>query len=478
MKKTLIYALAASVAVLASCAKEATVKEAPAKETVPLTITFGVDTTKSYINYEGHTFWTPNDLISVFSDQGTRKVFITTTEDGATTKDFTCEDWIAGETPEWAVFCYEEKATPLKTYDVALTADGVFSANVSEFQPITISHNYGSFGSKANISVAEITNNQGTYSGQMKNALGLVKITIPTGVENISEIILEDADGTAPIAGKVSIDCTKDNPVCTPVGGQGKSRISAKWAKTGSFAAGKPIFFCVIPSVSFTPKFTFVKTDGSKASVTGNKAISVSRNKYFDCGTPSSLDFVPEGYTKEVVSVDFSVKDPSDASKYLWPFKETYVTISNQKKDSGKIVTYTIDNTPHSFAFARGTTAQTTTSGTSVSSYDWKNTYGDIRLSSYSDGTEYFQVNCPSGYIVANVSVYITNSGAVPASVTDISDQETVWTGNIPKASNISVDLTGSTSAKNGCKIHFTKVKQQYKLQKFIITYFIPEETE
>lgn len=473
MKKTLIYALAASVAVLASCAKEATVKEAPAKETVPCTISFGADTTKSYMNSSGKTWWTPKDQISVFSDSGLCKIFIDITEGGAASADFTCEDWVAGETPEWAVFCYEEKATPYKPYNVAQTKDGVFSANVSCYQPITVK-NMGSFGSKANISVAKITNNQGTYSGTMKNALGLVKITIPSGVQNVNEIILEDAAGTAPIAGNVTIDYTVDDPVCTPTGENGESSISAKCNISGAtaFTAGKSVYFCVIPGVSFTPKFTFVKTDGSKAYVTGSKAISVSRNKYFDCGTPESLDFIPEGYKKIVVDLNF-------AGSATWQdiFNEKIVSSTNQKKASPHIATYTEKVTGYNFNFA---------TGKDIVTGDAHGTYAftankDVSWYNSNDGTQYIEIVCPENSYIATFSLSAASPSGNGKSykIASSDGSETIFSGDINYTFNDKVfDLTVSEKAKKGCRIIMTTSAKKYSITDLKVTYFIPEEEE
>lgn len=461
MKKTLIYALAASVAVLASCAKEATVKEAPAKETVPCTISFGADTTKSYMNSSGITWWTKGDQISVFSDQGTRKTFTSTLSSSDASSDFTCEDWVSDEIPEWAVFCYEEKATPYKPYNVTETTEGVFAANVSCYQPITV-RNMGSFGSKANISVAKITNNQGTYNGTMKNALGLVKITIPSGIQNVNEIILEDAAGTAPIAGNVTIDCTGDDPVCTPTGENGKSSISAKCNISGAtaFTASKSVYFCVVPGVSFTPKFTFVKTDGSKASVTGSKAISVSRNKYFDCGTPSSLDFVPEGYKKVVVDLTFGTN----------PFNESIPASSkwNAEAKTLELTHTTADGYTFKYALKNSDVADATGK---YSSYklDTANSlllfYGNARA----DGTEYFQIDRPDGGKIASISVSISTA-AKTMYVTDLSG-DVIESPKTPFTTN----LTG-TNAADGCRLKYTK--SDYKINDIKVTYFVPEATE
>lgn len=467
MKKTLIYALAASVAVLASCAKEATVKEAPAKETVPCTISFGVDTTKSYMNSSGITWWTKGDQISVFSDQGTRKTFTSTLSSSAASSDFTCEDWVSDEIPEWAVFCYEEKATPYKPYNVTETTEGVFAANVSCYQPITV-RNMGSFGSKANISVAKITNNQGTYSGQMKNALGLVKITIPSGVQNVNEIILEDAAGTAPIAGNVTINYTGDDPVCTPTGENGKSSISAKCNISGAtaFTAGKSVYFCVIPGVSFTPKFTFVTVAGFRAIATGNKAISVSRNKYFECGTPESLDFIePVGYVKDTVNINLSIKQP---------FNEPYASATSQKGEGVK------KDADYTYTNNAGNTYTYTLCGSGVDgAYTYASAKKELQFSAKNEPEAYIELKAPEGGYIASFS-FDTRNGKTKQtySITDTTDGSEKIIATAPETeSTVDVDLRNTFKEISGCKIIIDE-GGLHSFRALRITYFIPEETE
>lgn len=444
MKKILACALTASLAVLASCSGEE-----PVKKTGTLTINFGAEA-KAYMNYQGYTFWTPKDQISVFSDKGTRKIFTSTlTRSSARYSNFTCSDWILGETPIWAVFCYEESKRPSQPYAVEMgPEDGVFSANVSCYQPISVTHKVGSFGSKADVAVGAITKNGDAYNGELKNAVGLVKITIPAGVENVKEIILEDADGTAPIAGKVTVDCTGDVPVCTPVNGQGKSRISAEWKgdDATSFTAGNPVYFCVIPGESFSPKFTFVRTDGYEASVTGYGSISASTNGVYDCGTPASLEFTD-------VTLTFAEN----------PFNET-IPATSKWNEKATILDLTLKNHTD-FSYALKNSDRASSEG-KYSSFQLTNSklvfWGH---SAAADGTEYFQINCPTGRKITNVSVKLDyNKGMA---VTDLS-------GNVITSSKTSYDwdLTGTT-AENGCRLKFTEI-QDYKFTEIKITY-IPE---
>lgn len=169
--------------------------------------------------------------------------------------------------------------------------------------------------------------------------------------------------------------------------------------------------------------------------------------------------------------VDFKLVDPADNTKYLWPFQETYVTVSNQKKAGNEEITYTLKNSSCKFVFGRGLTEMTVSGKTGISSYDWKNTYGDIRLSSYSDGTEHITVLCPEGCTIASIEVVCTNSSGVPFAFCDLSGEETVWSGNVGASAAKVVDLTKSESALNGCKICFTKQKQQYKIGKIQVKY-------
>lgn len=462
MKRTLIIAFAA-IAALASCAKE----EFAGRNT--LSINFSQDPEfKTHMSSSKATWWDKGDAISVFSNTGSKYMF-TTSGNAAAVNAFTCPSWVEGQTPEWSVYSYgADGRTP---YGVTMTGEGRFTAYVSDNQLISSANS--SFGSKSNVSVGKIVSMVGgDFSCQMLNALGLVQITLPAALTDIESVKLEDAAGTAGIAGTVEIDFNEGTPVCT-LASDARTAITATYERSGVkvFPEGYSLFFCVIPNVSFIPKFTFTKTDGSKASVTGNMAISVGRNKYVNLGTPT-LEFIPAGYRKDVAVVDFSNSNPADAAS--WPLSPSFVSVSNQKKEEYKDVLYTLPGTLYSFDFVRASDEVTTSSGTGLGTFEWKAGY--IRTSAYSDGAMYIKINVPDGGQIASVKIYAPSNATQPATVTDASGTEVVWSSNIVKSSSVLVDVSQSTSAKYGCRINFTKAKGSTYISKLEITYIIPEE--
>lgn len=159
-----------------------------------------------------------------------------------------------------------------------------------------------------------------------------------------------------------------------------------------------------------------------------------------------------------------------DFSQSVWPFEEAYITVTNQKKLEVHCMTYTLKGTPYKFDLKFGDTIMD--GKTSISTYDWKTTYTSMNLTNNSDGTEYIQATCPEDLQIASVEVFLGNSSAVAGSVTNLDGTETVWSGNLPGSSSSKmVDLTSSSSAKYGCRIHFTKAKTQYKIVKIIVKY-------
>ena len=394
MKKIYTFIMLCSAAFAVSCSKDT----ASEFKTETFTIQMTAPQTKTHM-VSGKAVWTSGDNVSVFSNNGTSKNFTVETSGEASTS-LKCTDWVSGEIPAWGVFCYKDNQW--QVYPVEQIADGKFKALVSSYQRVTSDN---SFSSKSNLAVGKIVYNSESdgYSGQMMNALGLVKITVP--VADIAKITLEDANGTADIAGEVVLDYNDGEPVCTVVPDKGSKSIYAErrsGSNTISFTAGKSVYFCVLPNVSFRPKFTFEKSDGSTTSVTGNMEISVNRSNFVDLGTPN-LEFIPEGYVKDVATLDFS----------SWPFVESILGATAQKQDGNRVTTYTYSaNQEYTFDIARG---ESILSGkTAVGTYSYNSSAGDLRFANSNDGKEYIQVNCTEDIEIASITITTSNSGNVP----------------------------------------------------------------
>ena len=450
MKKIYTFIMLCSAAFAVSCSKDTTNEVKTGNFTIQMT----VPQTKMHM-VSGKTAWTAGDKVSVFTDNGERKEFEVETS-GESTTNLTCKDWVSGNIPQWGVFCYKENQW--QEYPVEQIADGKFNAFVSSYQKVTSNN---SFSSKSNLAISKIDydNESGCYSGQMKNALGLVKITIPEA--NINKITLEDANDAAYIAGEVELDYNNGEPVCTVIDGKGSKSVYME-RRSGSdvisFTEGTSVYFCVLPNVSFKPKFTFEKTDGTTASVTGNMEISVNRSSYVPLGTPS-LEFIPEGYVKDVAIVDFS----------SWPFAETILSGNDQKLDANRVKTYTYSaNANYTFDIARGETGGT---------YNYNATYGDLRFANSNDGKEYIQVNRPDNAEIASITITTSNAGAVPMTFASIDADEVVYSGSIPKNTPYTIDLKTSVKAKYGCRICLTKPAQQYQIKKLEVAYYIEEQS-
>lgn len=451
MKKIYTFIMLCSAAFAVSCSKDTTSEV----KTETFTIQMTAPQTKTHM-VSGKAVWTSGDNVSVFSNNGTSKNFTVETSGEASTS-LKCTDWVSGEIPAWGVFCYKDNQW--QTYPVEQIADGKFKALVSSYQKVTSDN---SFSSKSNLAVGKIVYNSESdgYSGQMMNALGLVKITVP--VADIVKITLEDANGTADIAGEVVLDYNDGEPVCTVVSDKGSKSIYAErrsGSNTISFTAGKSVYFCVLPNVSFKPKFTFMKVDGTTASVTGNMEISVNRSNFVDLGTPN-LEFIPEGYVKDVVTLDFAT----------WPFDEKILSGTDQKLDENRVKTYTYPaNKKYTFDIARGETGGT---------YNYNSTAGDLRFANSNDGKEYIQVNCPDNTEIASITITTSNSAAMPMTFASIDTKEVIYKGNVPAKTPYNIDLRASEKAKSGCRICLTESGKQYQIKKLEVTYYVKVQSE
>ena len=458
MKKIYTFIMLCSAAFAVSCSKDTTNEVKTGNFTIQMT----VPQTKMHM-VSGKTAWTAGDKVSVFTDNGERKEFEVETS-GESTTNLTCKDWVSGNIPQWGVFCHKDSYW--KPYEVVQISEGRFKAYVSQQQRITSNN---SFSSKSNLAVGKIDFDEesDSYSGMMMNALGLVKITIPEA--DITTVTLEDANGVAEIAGEVEVNYNNGKPVCTIVEGKGLQSIDVirySGSNTTTFTKGTSVYFCVLPNVSFKPKFTFKKVDGTTASVTGNMEISVNRSNFVDLGTPN-LEFIPKGYVKDVVTLDFS----------SWPFVPEILGATAQQQDENRVTTYTYSaNSVYTFDFARG---ESVVEGKEkVGTYSLSSKYGDLRFADSNDGKEYIQVNCTENIEIASISITTNNSGSVKMSFKSIDESEDVFSGSVPKQTPYIVDLRASTKAKYGCRICLTTAKQQYNIKKIEVTYYVKKQSE
>lgn len=444
MKKIYAFTILCAAIFAVSCSKDTTSEV----KTETFTIQMAAPQTKTHMQ-NGETVWTDGDKVSVFTSNGERKEFEAETN-GKSTTNLTCKDWVSGTIPQWGVFCYKDSYW--KPYEVKQVSDGKFIAYVSQQQKITSNN---SFSSKSNLAVGKIDydNENGSYSGTMMNALGLVKITIPEA--NITTVTLEDANGVAEIAGEVEVDYNNGKPVCNIVEGKGlKSIYAVRYSGSDmiTFTKGTSVYFCVLPNVSFKPKFTFVKGDGTTASVTGNMEISVNRSNFVDLGTPN-LEFIPEGYVKDVVVLDFTTAWP------LTPECSNSTTSAREYKFGD-----------YSFGIKAD----------EGSGYTYKNSR--LQFNSSNLGGAYILFNAPTNGYIAKIA-FTQNTGKKSYTLSSVADDtEIVWSGDLNGTSGTEttkeIDLTSTTSAKNGCKLIMATAKSQYQITKLEVTYFVKEKSE
>lgn len=478
MKKLFFFAASAAALLAVSCAKEtpATVSD-NGKQT--LTISLGAGE-KSYMNYAGKTFWAKGDEITVISDKFNSEVFTATVTSGKATSDFTCDSWTTGDVPEYAVYCYGDNQASI--YDVVSTEAGKFSAIVSDYQKSTARN---SFGSRANLSVAKLSPVEDTFEGTMLNVTGLVKIPVNIAAD-IREITLADANGTASIAGTVEINYNEGDPVCTVK--EGKSSITTKAyigtsqvnfdditskANDGSTLYNEYVYISVIPGVSFVPQITYETEDGASVTFTGNKAITVERNKFVEMPI-ESLEY-------KTFTLDLNFSEKGESGSFVWPFNETVLSSGNQRKQPNFQCTYTTKNGSYPITLGSGTTILSGQTGQGTYAFS----AGYIKWYNSCDGKQFIGIGCLENQEIEYVqmafikskSVTGVNYVATSMDELEIVEEYTCTSPNEDTPKTHKFVLTGKKAAK-GCKIKMTDSAKAYWLAGLQVKYRIPVKDE
>lgn len=446
MKKSLIYSLALLAICFSACTKE-NINDVQ-KTGKELSLTASLDYTKTFWHYSGNVYWNSTDKLTVFDVDNNKGGVFNISAGGVEQANFTCSAW-SGSTPNMAVYNQDAsgKAAAVECNE------GKYTASVLTNQT---GNNANSFSSNASIAIGKIENGGSGYSVAMKNVLGLVKVNFDKynneGTTNIKSITLEDANGEANIAGDILIDYNDGVPTCELVDGK---KVITRSNGNNVLPVSKGLacaYFCVIPGVSFVPKFSFKNADGELAIVIGNQPIQVERAKYIPCGEPS-LSF---GKQRETAVFDFST----------WCVAEKLVKTANTT------TTYTLNTETE---YLKGNATIKVTTGTKTCNYI-TTAGGDLRFYAQQNaGDAYPTIEIPerSGYKIARVSITTNNTTAKNFTLKDTSGNQlavkslSVGEGKTP---TMTVDVESTTGA-DGCVFHLADAKSQYQVSKITVTY-------
>lgn len=292
MKTNKLLAAAFVVMAATSCAKENINISEPSGNR--LSINAACANTKTILQNGQEVYWTPDDIIRVFDNEGKDYEFTNSLESPAASAEFTCENWPVGAIPKYATAFNPG-------YKAACTTAGVFTVRVGCEQ--LVSH-ASSFACKANASVGIVEGESGAYTiSEMKNVAGLIKITF-TENNKIKSLSVQ-AIGGEPLTGWINVDYAKlvggDNDYWTSTPNKELlPKLTLKpsgdqKASDGSFVSGE-YYLPVIPQ-TYAKGLRFVMTDteGNVAIRTVGKAsgFTVERNsiKSFSAAVDQGVSF-------------------------------------------------------------------------------------------------------------------------------------------------------------------------------------------
>lgn len=371
MKTNKLLAAAFVVMAATSCAKENINISEPSGNR--LSINAACANTKTILQNGQEVYWTPDDIIRVFDNEGKDYEFTNSLESPAASAEFTCENWPVGAIPKYATAFNPG-------YKAACTTAGVFTVRVGCEQ--LVSH-ASSFACKANASVGIVEGESGAYTiSEMKNVAGLIKITF-TENNKIKSLSVQ-AIGGEPLTGWINVDYAKlvggDNDYWTSTPNKELlPKLTLKpsgdqKASDGSFVSGE-YYLPVIPQ-TYAKGLRFVMTDteGNVAIRTVGKAsgFTVERNsiKSFSAAvdqgvsftatqSPDSLVFRLGGdawnFTTEPVAAD--KQDASNGETYqyeLYDFASGFTSLYPFTFCKGKTGGYSYLDSEQAVEFAKG----------------------------------------------------------------------------------------------------------------------------
>ena len=257
--KKISYIFAAAVLMAASCAKEQHAPTQPASMQKQMTFTATTESTKTTLAEDNGILWTNDDAITVFAGENAAgaRFAIDQISDGGYSASFT---GLSDVSPVYySLYPDSDKAT---------ISGGVISTTL----PIVQQAAQGSFGPRANVSVAK------TESDELKfkniGAILSLKVTEP----DLTSITLQSLDNSVKMAGKVLVDYNDGEPACTV------SDAVDYVTLEGSFQVGKTSYFLVLPG-NYASGFSLKFMKGSdSATLENTKPLNLSRNQNFFLG--------------------------------------------------------------------------------------------------------------------------------------------------------------------------------------------------
>lgn len=243
-----------------SCTKE--ISDRAVVPTVDMELAANAVTSKTSLSEDRDVFWSISDELSFFDGTDNRK--LTAKSANGSTAVFTgqvaqgCTDFLA-------VYPYNSSASAdldASTVTTAIPASQFAIEN--------------SFGDGCNIALSKGTLSGTTTSSTFYNACQLIRFTIPSYLNNVTEVTIASQDRKA-IAGTATFDFSGDEPVLSSVSGANRVTL------TGNFLTGGS-YYAVVAPVDFVGITVTMTSNGIVYTKNSGVQITGSRNHTFDIG--------------------------------------------------------------------------------------------------------------------------------------------------------------------------------------------------
>lgn len=287
-----------------SCEKPANDNITPSEENlVELTLTVGADT-KTQLGGENNTsiIWQENDKLIVFDGTANREFAIKDFEPGKNSAVFTGLALPAEK--YYVVHSTAEGSEPVFTLDEGDPyVTGILVANVQK--AVKGSYDPAAF---ASVGIAEVKEGETDLSVQMRNTCSLVKVSLKSS--GIKTIEISTTDEGKYLTAKCK--CTiKEYPA---MAAQSDRYLSAVLDSESAMEPGD-YYIAILPRELTNLTVTYIKADGSTASVTAEGKFDFTRSSIVPLGIDdSALEFPNENEPEEpvvpeelVLTVDFTV---------------------------------------------------------------------------------------------------------------------------------------------------------------------------
>lgn len=320
-----------------SCEKPANDNITPSEENlVELTLTVGADT-KTQLGGENNTsiIWQENDKLIVFDGTANREFVIKDFEPGKNSAVFTGlalpaeKYYVVHSTAEGSepVFTVPEEGDPYVT--------GILVANVQK--AVKGSYDPAAF---ASVGIAEVKEGETDLSVQMRNTCSLVKVSLKSS--DIKTIEISTTDENKYLTAKCRYTF-KEYPA---IAAQSDRYLSAVLDSESAMEPGD-YYIAILPRELTNLTVTYIKADGSTASVTATGEFNFKRSSIVPLGIDdSALEFRNENEPEELVlTVDCSSQ----------PFMENIATSSSEYVKESKTWYLEQDGVKYPFVIDCGT---------------------------------------------------------------------------------------------------------------------------